>query len=236
MSKDKTTVFEHTEIPTERKAHMKPLSNPDDGTAMVDAELTKTLAHKNPYAETDWIELSSGYKVKWIRVPPMLYNEVQTRIRKYMRDNRPNVPAVKREGNSPIPNPNDRYYQEAMEVWDEAYEDLDIYLRSAVPIMSGLILKDDIPPEDEWLPQLIGMLRPFGVTKESIMESPYHGDPTLILELAFKKYVVLSDPDDLAAFTRYQAGDDSMVAQTEAVDMFRPDSELPAARRTSSKG
>lgn len=219
MPEEKTKVYKHTDIPTSRKAHKKEKTSPQDGTAMADSAATSVVA-KQAYAETDWLVLS-GVECKWIRVPPMIYNEASTRIRQHMRASKPDVPAITRDGNSPIPNPNDRYYIEAMEEWDEAYEDLEIYLRSAVPIMSGLILKEPVPDKKEWVPQLLAMLKPFGVTEDSLLKSPYMASEESLLELAYKKYVVLADPKDLGDFTRFQAGEDFEVSQAKAADMFR---------------
>ncbi len=101
----------------------------------------------------------------------------------------------------------------------------------------GVVLKDPVPPDGDWVNHVLDIMSAIGVGDEEEIFASFKYNDDKVRELLFKEYIILSNPDDMARFNDFQEGkklddddddgegEDGDSDYVEAVDMFRSESE-----------
>lgn len=164
------------------------------------------LPGKNKSQQTP-ILLVNGIRVRYRKVPAMLYNTAKGMLAQKMKRNKP-LPQefiADTEGNRVLGDQNPAYH-EALRIWELEWDDIDTLVSTGVSLFSGLILVDGMPEDSEWIPDLRLMFESAGLEFDT---ASFIYEPEKIKELYYKQYVVLSNASDMANFTNYQSNGDS---------------------------
>ena len=173
--------------------------------------------------KTEWFT-KNGCTFLFRKVPPYAFTTSRANLRRTLRANRPEPPTVK-SGNRQTVNRNDPYYLEQMALWESEWSDLQEDVFTTTAIFVGIKIKGKVlPPDEEWLEDVLDILDAMGIDEETIFTS-FKFDRDKIKELLFKQYVILGNNHMAGLFNDFvvpesdndEEGDD----YTEAIDSFR---------------
>lgn len=176
------------------------------------------IPNKNGFgllSESEIIEVN-GFRVKYRKVPTMLYNTARATMRLRMKQNEP-MPQqfiADKDGTRILGDQNPAYI-EAVEEWRKEWADIDNLVSTGVSLLSGMVLVDGMPDESEWLPYLKMLFEASGLDFDKVFNSYLYNVDT-VKEIYFKQFVVLSNSDDLDQFTKFQNTGELKVVANEA--------------------
>lgn len=154
-------------------------------------------------AISEWYTFD-GITFRFRRIPAFIYHTARETVHEQLAMSKPVVPAITKNSKS-MPNPRDAVYLEDMARWTQNYERRMRNIGTTIPILAGIELKDPIPPEAEWLDDVKQLLKFAGVSWESMLSMYVDSadSPDTLIELIYKKYVVLASDAALVAYSKF---------------------------------
>lgn len=175
--------------------------------------------------ETEWFNYN-GHVIRFVKIPPFIFNEAKSQSRRLLRENKPEPPLVT-QGSRQIINKNDPYYKERLDRWNGEWNDVEDMSNQNVLLLFGVEMKEAIPPLEDWLHPLFDrFFIQMGYDNVDDMLDSMGNTRQQMIKLYFYKYV-LFDNELLIKLTAYQEGElaGEQITEQYAVDMFRPETE-----------
>jgi hypothetical protein len=167
----------------------------------------------------------NGVRVKYRKVPAMLFNTARSAIRTKLENSEPEPQEfIADSDGTRVSGDQSPIYHEALAIWENETKNLDALVSTAVSLFSGVVLVDGMPPDESWLPRLQEMFELVGLELDLSFKS-FMYEPDRIKELYFKEYIVLGNAQDMNNFTTFQnSGETAILAVSgeAASAMFRP--------------